>query len=561
MDNTSIGGKEFSEMLLCGAKNLALHRVEVNDLNVFPIPDGDTGDNMLMTFSSGADAAATASSDLGSAAQAASSGMLLGARGNSGVILSRIFAGLTRELYGLKTATLSDIKRGMNSGVKEAYQAVSKPVEGTILTVLKDAVNYGETFDNGTIAAYFKSLTKEMARSLEKTPELLSVLMDAGVVDSGGAGLLYIFEGMKNYLTGEIVYSNDTDESAATEGHFADVHAKNTHVDFSLFTADTVLEFGYCTEFILRLQNFKTDISAFDVNAFIKKLEDMGGESIVAFKEDSILKVHVHTKTPGNVFNLAQNYGEFLTLKVENMTFQNSEALNRGNNAQTVLKNKRKKKDGFVVVASGEGIVREFYALGADAVVEGGQSMNPSAQDFIAAFYKANARRIFVFPNNSNVILTAKQAANLYNESEIVVIESKSVGECYAALSLMQTSGDSESIKSETEQIISEIVTAYVSPASRNADISGVEVKQGDYIGFVGNDVYCDFTSRDMAARTLISRLSVDDYGVLIIFYGGEVPFDEAEKLRTDIAKSHKNLEVILLCGGQPVYDYMFVLE
>lgn len=561
MNNTSIGGKEFSEMLLCGAKNLALHRVEVNDLNVFPIPDGDTGDNMLMTFSSGADAAVAASSDLGSAAQAASSGMLLGARGNSGVILSRIFAGLTRELSGLKTATLSDIKRGMNSGVKEAYQAVSKPVEGTILTVLKDAVNYGETFDNGTIAAYFESLTKEMARSLEKTPELLPVLMDAGVVDSGGAGLLYIFEGMKNYLTGEIVYNNDTDESAATEEHFADVHAKNTHVDFSLFTADTVLEFGYCTEFILRLQNFKTDISAFDVNAFIKKLEDMGGESIVAFKEDSILKVHVHTKTPGNVFNLAQNYGEFLTLKVENMTFQNSEALNRGNNAQTVLKNKRKKKDGFVVVASGEGIVREFYALGADAVVEGGQSMNPSAQDFIAAFDKTNARRIFVFPNNSNVILTAKQAADLYNESEIVVIESKSVGECYAALSLMQTSGDSESIKSETEQIISEIVTAYVSHASRNADISGVEVKQGDYIGFVGNDVYCDFTSRDMAARTLISRLSVDDYGVLIIFYGGEVPFDEAEKLRADIAKSHKDLEVILLDGGQPIYDYMFVLE
>jgi len=553
---TSLRGKDFSQMLLSGAKILSAHREEVNDLNVFPIPDGDTGDNMLMTFTSGARAAADTDGRFSEVASAASSGMLLGARGNSGVILSRIFAGITRELAELETAELSDLKRSMQSGVKEAYAAVSKPVEGTILTVLKDAVLYAEMRDSSTIGAYFNDLTEEMARSLERTPSLLPALMEAGVVDSGGAGLLYIFQGMKAYLTGE---SCDEDELAFADGGI--IRSKSQSVDFSMFTADSVLEFGYCTEFVMRLQNSKTNVEKFDVSGFIKNLEDMGGESIVAFKDGSIVKVHVHTRTPGDVFNFAQTYGEFLTMKVENMTFQNNEAVKRGNNAQSELKKKRRKSNAVVVVAAGAGVKRAFYESGADAVVDGGQSMNPSAQDFIAAFDEVNAKRIFVFPNNSNVVLTARQAAELYNKSEVVVIETNTVGECYAALSLMDTSESSDEIIRHAKESVAEVVTAYVAPASRDAETCGISVRSGDYIGFVGNEVYCDFPDRDSAVRAMVSRLNVEDFGVMIIFYGENADKSEAERLRDDFAEKYKNLEVILIDGGQPIYDYMLLFE
>lgn len=560
MNNTSIGENEFCAMLARGEANLSLHRTEVNDLNVFPIPDGDTGDNMLMTFSSGVKAATSACGDLSCAARALSSGMLLGARGNSGVILSRIFAGITKALEGKERADVTDLKRGMREGVKQAYSAVSKPVEGTILTVFKDAVNYAESRDNDTIAAYFTDLAEEMSRSLEKTTELLPVLADAGVVDSGGAGLVYIFSGISAYVSGEGEEADGQIAATAVFGKTGDSGAVSATADFSLFTADSVLEFGYCTEFLLRLQNSKTDVEAFDVKELADYLEKTGGESVVAFKDDSIVKVHVHTKTPGAVLNYCQNFGEFLTLKIENMTFQNEEAVKRGGNAQAALKNKPKKKNAFVVVASGKGIKDTFLSMGADVVIEGGQSMNPSAKDFIDAFEKAAARRIFVFPNNSNVIMTAKQAAELY-DGEVVVIESKTVGECYAALSMMDISEDSDSALCEAEEIMSGIVTAYVSNASRDAEMNGVSVRRGDYIGFVKDDVYCDFESRDIAARTLVSRLDVDEYGVMLIFAGEDADYAEAEKLRDDIAASHKNLEVILIDGGQPIYDYMIVLE
>lgn len=551
-----IGGKDFAEMLLCGAKNLSLHRAEVNDLNVFPIPDGDTGDNMLMTFSSGADAA-NSCSDLSSAAKAASKGMLMGARGNSGVILSRIFAGITKELSDCDKAGLKDLMRGMRSGVTEAYSSVAKPVEGTILTVFKDAVNYAEKCDNGTIVAYFALMVEEMARSLERTPELLPVLKEAGVVDSGAAGLLYIFEGMKSYVSGE---AGDVEaELAATDAGLSNKAKSN--VDYSLFTVDSVLEFGYCTEFLLRLQNCKTDVENFDVDRFVKQMEKMGGESVVAFKEDSILKVHVHIKTPGDILGLAQQYGEFLTVKIENMTFQNNEAVSRGNNAQTTLKRKRKKHNAFVVVAAGAGVKNAFYDLGVDAVVEGGQSMNPSARDFITAFESVNAERIFVFPNNSNIILTAKQAAELYEGSEIIVIESKSVGECYAALSLVDTEGDAETLKGEIEAAFSEVVTAFVSNASRDADFSGVAVHCGDYIGFARGEVYCDSPERSVAVRELLTGLNAKDFGVLIIFKGVDVDMQEAESLVDELSLNYKDLEIVLVDGGQPIYDYMLVLE
>ena len=342
---------------------------------------------------------------------------------------------------------------------------------------------------------------------------------------------------------------------------FSAEQSNGANLDYSLFTADSTLEYGYCTEFLLRLQNAKNDVEKFNVDSFVESLEKMGGDSVVAFKEDSILKVHVHIKTPGEVLNFAQKFGEFLKIKIENMTFQNNEAVKRGNNAQTALRKKRKKRQAVVVVAAGEGIKDAFSESGVDYIVDGGQSMNPSAQDFITAFNEVNAERIIVFPNNANVILTANQAAELYKESEIVVVESKTVGECYAALSLADLSGDTDTVKQQIDLISGESLTAYVSTATRDTEAGGVTVRRGDYIGFARGEVLCDFKSRSEAAIELVERLNADMYGLLIIFVGAAANEQEANEIAKAITAKYKYLEVVVREGGQPIYDYMLVFE
>ncbi len=574
-----IGGQEFAEMLRGGANRLAMFRQQVNDLNVFPIPDGDTGDNMLMTFGSGCDAAESANDTLKSKAKAAADGMLLGARGNSGVILSRIFAGITKVLSAFERATIIELTESMNEGVREAYGAVSEPVEGTILTVFKDAVAYANAraYENGSITRYFEDLLNEMEKSLKRTPDLLPVLKEAGVVDSGGAGLLCIFEGMRDTLV---------DGTKHVDNQNIDINFKQQgkQIDFSLFTEDSVLEFGYCTEFLLRLQRSKTDIDKFDLNAFKRFLES-NGESVVAFTEGTIVKVHIHTEKPGKILDYAQRYGEFLTLKIENMTLQNEEAVSRGNNAQETLKNaaktsdelavceddleknemsftfKTRKKTGIVVVCAGDGIKNTFLALGASALVDGGQCMNPSALDLIKAFDEANADRIFVFPNNGNVILTAKQAQELYDKSEIIVIPTHTVGEGYAAVSMMDTNADTESIVNELTNIISDVKTGFVSKASRKAELNGISISEGDYIGFSGDVIYADAKNAEDTLNALCKSLNVNGYGLMLFFVGAEADETAARALYEELSKTYPYTEIIYIFGGQPIYDYMIVLE
>lgn len=553
MQTMTIGGKEFARMLSGGACKLAAYRQDINDLNVFPIPDGDTGDNMLMTFGSGADAAKNAGSDLGSKAKAAAEGMLLGARGNSGVILSRIFAGITSELKDLETAEFEDIKRGMKSGVTQAYGAVSKPVEGTILTVFKDAVTYANEQSCGGLENYFDELLGEMGRSLDRTPDLLPVLAEAGVVDSGGAGLYYIFEGMKEAL------EKGDDFEYETSG--AKPQTQGT-VDFSLFDENSVLEFGYCTEFLLRLQRAKTDVETFKKEELTDYLNSVG-DSVVCFRDGSIVKVHVHTKDPGGVLRHCQKFGEFLTLKIENMTLQHSEAVTKGDNAQAKLAaaGKKRKKTGIVAVAAGKGIKQTFLSLGVDEVVDGGQSMNPSAGDMIVAFDKVNAERIFVFPNNGNVILTAEQAAGLYGKSEVKVIKTKTVGDGYAAVSMMETDGKTEDIEESIYSSIKDVVTACVSKANRSTEKNGVSVVSGDYIGFVGDDILSDDCDKIRAAEKMLDGINASESGLMLCFTGENASKDETEKLHKILEKKYPETEILFIEGDQPIYDYMFVLE
>ena len=521
------------------------NRRTINDLNVFPIPDGDTGDNMYMTIRSGCDAAGNGpESNISQVAQALSGGMLLGARGNSGVILSRIFAGMSKGLGDLEECDSVAFGKAMQEGVAEAYRSVAVPVEGTMLTVLKDAVRSAGNSGCDTFEGYFNALCESASESLERTPDLLPVLKEAGVVDSGGAGLLHIFEGMRDALSGYV---------ARTDGDTSGAGAGPASVVLSAFTEDSVLEFGYCTEFLLRLQTSKVgDTALFDESVILEYLQS-AGESLVFFRDGSIIKVHVHTRTPGEILNTCQKWGEYLTVKVENMTLQH-----HGNHMEKKLSRGLRKKYAVVTVASGEGIVGIMKDTGADFVIEGGQTMNPSAESFLEAFETLNADVVYVLPNNSNIILTARQAASLYEGSDVRVIETRSVGEGYVVLGSVDFSGtDIDSVVSEAEETASAVVTGMVSTAVRDTK----DAVKGDFIGFKGSDILSHSKDRNEAVRGLCSGMNAGDADVLVLFKGRDVPQQEADSLLEDLQGCLRNTEVVMTDGGQPVYDYILILE
>ena len=521
----------YLNLIRGGAASLAAHRQTVNDLNVFPIPDGDTGDNMFMTIQAGCHAAG---SSLPEMAKAVSAGMLMGARGNSGVILSRIYAGIAKGLEGVGEADVETLSRAMLAGVEESYHAVSEPVEGTILTVFREGAQAAA--GSKDLKEYFDQLVTSMNLSLQHTPELLDVLKKAGVVDSGGAGLLYIAEGMRAALNGETAEVEDTSAPAAKQ------------VDLNAFTEDSVLEFGYCTEFILRLQRSKVNLDTFDETVLSDWLSQ-NGESLVFFRDGSIVKVHVHTRTPGDILNHCQQYGEFLTLKVENMTLQHHE-----NHMDERFKQGRKAY-GVVTVASGAGLAETFQELGADVVIEGGQTMNPSVERFIQAFNEIEADTIFVLPNNSNILLTARQAAELYDKADIRVIPCKTLGEGYYALANMDTeSDDANALEAALTEAAGEVVTGLVSRAIRDSG----NVKEGDYVGISGKEILASAATPESALMALADALGAGSSDVLLVFAGADAV--DAECVRGKLESMYPRSEVILQSGGQPVYEYILVL-
>ncbi len=549
MSTKLVDGVMFAEMVRCGAQNLKKNRSVVNELNVFPIPDGDTGDNMYMTISSGvAELGAHPPLSLSESSAASARGMLFGARGNSGVILSRIFSGIARGFEGLESAGVTELCTAFEYGIDEAYKAVAAPVEGTILTVFRDALFSARDGlgPSSTFESFFADFVTESRRSLERTPQLLAVLREAGVVDSGGAGLTYIAEGLLRAISGDTV--PEEDEAAEDE----------KKVDFTNFTEDSVLEFGYCTELLLRLQRAKTDIASFELAPLVEYLNSVG-DSVAAFIDGTAVKVHVHTMTPGKVLDHCQKYGEFLTVKIENMTLQHSTS---AVTPYTPPKGNVRKRYAVVSVASGDGLSAIFTELGCDEVVSGGQSMNPSAEDFVRAFERVNADTVFVFPNNSNVILTARQAASLYKDSDIRVLETKTVGEGYVAISMLDTSiTDTDAIVAELEDVISGVVTGIVCEASRQTCRDGLDINPGDFIGFENKQIHVSAPTRAEAVSALCDKLDAASYDVLLLLCGQNTPEDERAQISRELSAKYRRTEVITLAGGQPVYDYIIILE
>ncbi len=557
MDQFQLDGKDLARLLAGGAACLKENADIVNDLNVFPIPDGDTGSNMLLTMEGGINASRDKEeSRIGNMAEIIAGGMLLGARGNSGVILSQLFAGIAKGLEGKETATSRELAVAMQSGVQTAYNAVVNPTEGTILTVARESADYAEArvTPETTIEAFFADYLKEAERSLQNTPELLPVLKESGVVDSGGAGLYYIVNGFLRVLRGE--------EERKMDLSFVDGNTSSQELDYSKFNEDSVMKFGYCTEFLLQLQKCKCDVEAFAVEKdMIPYLESIGGDSIVCFKNGSVVKVHVHTMTPSKALEYAQRFGEFLKVKIENMTLQHSESVVQ-NRFKIATPTARRKKYAMVVVATGEGIKDTFRGLGADYIIEGGQGKNPSSEDFITAFQSVNADTIFVLPNNGNIVLAARQAAGLFDTSDVHVIESKNIGEGYAAMTMLSyDSDDTAEIEAELKDAMKGVVTGMVTTSVRTTNLNGIAISMHDYIGFTNKTMLAADKDKMNCAFTLLKNLKVKDYEYLIVIYGQTATSEERTAFKKRMAEDYPQVELFEIDGGQEVYDFMMILQ
>ena len=545
MSLKQINGILFKQMVINGANNLANKSKYVDQLNVFPVPDGDTGTNMSMTMTAGAKALVSLEeASIGKVAKVLSRGLLMGARGNSGVILSQLFRGFATGLEGKDEANIEEIAKALESGVKTAYKAVMKPVEGTILTVAREsaeaAVEKYETVDS--IVDLYELVVSEMQVSLDRTPELLPVLKEVGVVDSGGQGLTYIFEGFLKALKGETIALEEVTETNAESAQMA--------------LSNDEAEFGYCTEFLLRIDEKRTP---FKEDVFRGRLEKLGN-SIVVVQDEDIVKVHVHTLTPGEALNLAQKHGEFMKLKIENMTEQHNEII--GQNAPQEVPAKREQAEyGIISVVAGEGIKNLFEEQGCHYVIEGGQTMNPSTEDFLKAIDELNAKNIIILPNNSNIIMAANQAAQVTEDVNVVVVPSKTIPQGYTALMMFNENASVEDNTEEMTQAIAEVKSGQVTYAVRDTQMNGVDIKENDFIGILDKDIVVSVPSRFESACALVDQMIDEDSEIVTILFGEGVDEDEADELAEYIENKFEDVEVTIFEGQQPVYSYIISVE
>ena len=543
MNTKTIDKTSWERMLLGGASALAAHVQELNALNVFPVADGDTGTNMLRTIEGGlAEAKKQEFDNLGAFSNQFARGILLSARGNSGVILSQIFAGINDVLKEYDTIGAKDLVKAYEQGVVKAYSAVQNPTEGTILTVFRESTEcVSKQVDESTsIEDFFTLHIKEATRSLEATKTILPALAEADVVDSGGAGYLYVAQGMLQALDGREISYEFTQ------------HKEESNVNIDLFSRDSVLEFGYCTEFLLRLTNSKCDPDAFEISTALSILNELGGESIVAYKQEDIIKVHVHTFNPGEILARMQAFGEFLTVKIENMNLGHTGA----------EKKKPSKPYSVVTVSHGDGLSALFTDMGADEIVSGGQSANPSIDDFITAFKKCDSKDILVLPNNKNIILAAKQAAELYTDAKVHVINTKNIAQGFGALSVI-TPGikDIDSLVASAERAASDIIDGEITRAVRDVSIGGKDVCEGDYIAISEGEIVAVSGSAEDAVIEMLENADVDMCEIITLFAGKDVSAEARAELTERLQEIYEDYEITVYEGGQDVYDYFVAVE
>lgn len=531
-------------MLVSGANNLSNHHHEVDALNVFPVPDGDTGTNMNLTFSAGVkDTQSILTMNVGDISKVLSKGLLMGARGNSGVILSQIFRGFYQSVDGKADIYAKDFADAFVKGTEIAYKAVMRPVEGTILTVLressKQAQDYLKTYPEKNILEYFDFLIASAHESLLRTPDLLPVLKEVGVVDSGAYGYIKILEGFRLGLQGNPVALLDNVEV----GEGVQKNIENE-------------EFGYCTEFIVRLTpELIETFSELELRERLSRL----GDSIVVVQDEEIVKVHIHTLTPGDALNLGQRYGDFVKLKIENMQEQHEHLTHMAPELKPVVKEKQ--KYAIIAVAAGAGVKELFESYRVDVVISGGQTMNPSTEDFVAAIQSLNAEHIFILPNNSNIILAAQQAESLIEDADVRVLPTKSIPQGLSACIMFNPEVSVDENVAEMTEAFKNVKTAMVTYAIKDTSFEGVSINAGDYMGILEKQITCSTNDKlDATKKLLLEAVKAED-GLITVLVGEDVSKEELADIEAFIGEHFDHCEVEVTLGHQPVYSFIFGIE
>ena len=563
MSLQKIDAKMLSKMFLAGAKNLENKKEWINELNVFPVPDGDTGTNMTMTIMSAAKEVSVMgdSADMESLCKAISSGSLRGARGNSGVILSQLFRGFTRRIKEEEFITIPILADAFDKAVETAYKAVMKPKEGTILTVARGAAEKAkELVEDGTedMESFLSAVIEHAKYVLSQTPEMLPVLKQAGVVDSGGQGLVEVLSGAFDAFLGkEIDFTITTPVSSGSSV------SRSASLEVQ---AEADIKFGYCTEFIIMLNKTFNIKSEMDFKAYLESI----GDSIVCVADDDVVKVHVHTNDPGLAIQKALKYGALSNLKIDNMRLEHQEKLFKMSEKENSTLQKTESENnsaeppkdfGFIAVSVGDGINEIFKSLGVDYIIEGGQTMNPSTADILEAVEKVNAKTVFVLPNNKNIILAANQAAELTTEKDLLVIPTKTIPQGITAVINFMPEQSADENEENMIHEIANVSTGQVTYAVRDTVIDDKEIKKGDYMGIGDKGILSVGTSVNEVAKETIAEMVTEDSELISIYYGSDVTEEDAEEFRSAVEEAHPSCDVELQYGGQPIYYYVMSVE
>lgn len=556
--NQKIDGKLFREMFISGANNLQNNKDLIDKLNVFPVPDGDTGTNMSLTIASALkELGKLKEDDIEEIGKSLSKGSLMGARGNSGVILSQIIRGIAKSVEGKKELDINAFAKALKSGSDTAYKAVIKPIEGTVLTVVRESSDFAvkHAKKHKDMIEFFEAVVEEANASLERTPELLKNLKDAGVVDSGGKGLVCMYEGMLSAMKGNKVEliggSSETRGPAKTEN----VGTKSESA------RDVDIKFGYCTEFILESDSIDSDS--------MRDIMLNYGDSLVVVGYDGVIKVHVHTNEPGNVLQEALKHGQLLTIKIENMRVQHEnqiipddeqEEVDQVSSEEGFVVNEEKKKYGFITTTMGSGLSEIFEKLGVDIVIEGGQTMNPSTEDFMNAVNMINADNIFILPNNGNVIMAANQAKEI-SEKNIYVVPTKNIPQGIGCLVTFDPDSDADTNMESFTDALENIKSGEITYAVRDTIMDGIEVKEGDVIGITGKKLISSGKSVEDVTKKVIADMIDEDSDIVTLYYGENVEEDAARAFAELIQDEFEDVDVELYYGGQPLYYYFISVE
>ena len=540
-----IKAKAFREMFVSGANNLQNSKDLVDKLNVFPVPDGDTGTNMSLTISYAMkELEKVGEEDITKIAKALSKGSLMGARGNSGVILSQIIRGIGKSVEGKDKLSTVDLAKALKGGSDTAYKAVIKPVEGTILTVIRETAEYAVKLAKreNNIEKFLGKVVREANVSLENTPNLLKNLKDAGVVDSGGKGLTLILEGFYLAIVGKSVVPATAEKA----------ELKNVSLSSADNTSTEDIKFGYCTEFIL--ESDKID------DAGIRDIMLGYGDSLAVVGDEGVIKVHVHTNEPGNVLQEALKYGQLLTIKIENMRMQHENILEGVAENAEYEEPVEEKEFAFISTSMGEGLASIFKDFGVDHVIEGGQTMNPSTEDFMKAIDKIHAKNIFILPNNSNIIMAANQAKEL-SDKNIIVIPTKNIPQAVSALVGFNPEATAEENEANMIESLSYVKSGQVTFAVRDTVMNGIEIREGNIIGIAEKELIAAGDEVDEVTKELVEKLVYEDSAIITLFYGEDVTEEQAEELRGELEEKFEDIDVELYYGGQPLYYYLISVE